>query len=214
MKSRRLKALVAMGFAMRTYLYIPTLLLACVLGACGSVPSRETPPPPPQYRLFNPATQPYWSNPYWQLNLLQAVQSVVHLPPNAPTPAKPGIHATVQFTYDQGTIRDPLIVASTGSPDLDKLLLQQVMTAKIPKPDGLHANEPHAFKMPLQMFTVYESFQFNLYLAIQIIRNIPGMRYSAIKPASPPWSSTIWTAKPAISRSPNPAGTAPWINPR
>lgn len=149
---------------MRTYLYIPTLMLACVLGACGSMPSRE---PPPQYRLFNPATQPYWSNPYWQLALSQAVQSVVHLPANASSPAKPGIHATVQFTYEHGTIRDPLIASSTGSPDLDKLLLLQVMTAKIPKAYGLHTDQPHVFRMPLQMFTVYESFQFNLYLAIQ-----------------------------------------------
>ncbi len=145
---------------MREYRNLAVLVLACALSACGTTPPQANKPP-----LFS--DQAYWTNPFWQAELFSAVQSVVHLPANAASPAKPGIHGTVKFLFANGKIEDPEIVASTGNPDLDKLMLQQVVTAKVPKLYGLHTGQPHAFQLPLQMFTLYRSFQYNLYKAIQ-----------------------------------------------
>ena len=105
-------------------------------------------------------------NPYWQAEMFEAVQCTVHLPDDTTSPATPDVHGTVKFLFANGKIEDPEIVASTGNPDLDKLMLQQVVTAKIPKPFGLHTGQPHAFELPLEMFTPYESFQYNVYAAI------------------------------------------------
>lgn len=105
-------------------------------------------------------------NTTWQAELFEAVQSKVHLPADTTASATSEIYGTVKFVYDNGAIKDPVIVKSTGNPDLDKLLLRQVVTAKIPKPFGLYTDQPHAFQLPLQMFTVYKSFQYNIYAAI------------------------------------------------
>ena len=87
----------------------------------------------------------------------------MHLPDNEDTP---GIHGTVRFLFDNRVIKNPVIVASTGEPGLDKLLLQQVLTAKAPKPLGQHIDQPHEFELQLEMFTPYESFEYNVYVAI------------------------------------------------
>lgn len=148
---------------MRTSLYSAALLLFCTLSACSTAPSRSTPP-----RLFYPAATSYWANPFWQAEMFTAVQSVVHLPAIAGTVPTPGIHGTVRFLYDHGAIKNPVIVESTGNPDLDKLLLQQVVTAKIPKPFGRDTDQPHEFALPLKMLTPYESFEYNVYAAIKL----------------------------------------------
>ncbi|HVC37432.1 MAG TPA: hypothetical protein VNF46_03410 [Gammaproteobacteria bacterium] len=148
---------------MRGYRIQAAFILVCALSACGSAPRRTA---PPLYLNFNPATQAYWTNPYWQADLFAAVQSAAHLPANTTSPATPGIHGAVRFTYDNGAIKDPEIVTSTGDPDLDKLLLQQVVSAKAPKPLGQHTDQPHEFELQLEMFTPYESFEYNVYVAI------------------------------------------------
>lgn len=112
-------------------------------------------------------------NPYWQAGLFSAVQSVVHLPANPAGPVTPGIQGTVKFLFANGKIEDPEIVASTGDPDLDKLMLQQVVTAKIPKPYGLHTDQPHEFELPLEMFTLYKSFEYNVYAEIDRKQEYP-----------------------------------------
>ncbi len=144
---------------MREYRNLAVLVLACALSACGT-----TPPQANKLPLF--LDQAYWTNPFWQAELFSAVQSVVHLPANAASPAKPGVHGTVKFLFANGKIEDPEIVASTGNPDLDKLLLQQVVTAKAPEPIGLHTDQPHEFGLTLEMFTPFESFEHNVYAAI------------------------------------------------
>lgn len=146
---------------MRWYLYQAAFILACTLSACGSAPPQANKPP-----LFS--DQAYWTNPFWQAELFSAVQSVVRLPTTAASPAKPEIHTTVKFLFANGAIKDPAIVISTGNPDLDKLLLQQVVTAKVSKPYGLHTDQPHEFELPLEMFTPYESFEYNVYAAIKL----------------------------------------------
>lgn len=144
---------------MRGYRYLAVLILACALSACGSAPPQANKPP-----LFS--DQAYWMNPFWQAELFSAVQCVARLPSNAASPATPGIHGTIKFLFDNGAVKDPVIVESTGNPQLDKLLLQQVVTAKVPKPYGLHTDQPHEFELPLEMFTPYKSFEYNVYAAI------------------------------------------------
>jgi len=166
---------------MRGYRIQAAFILVCALSACGSAPRRTA---PPLYLNFNPATQAYWTNPYWQADLFAAVQSAAHLPANTTSPATPGIHGAVRFTYDNGAIKDPEIVTSTGDPDLDKLLLQQVVSAKAPKPLGQHTDQPHDFELPLDMPTYFEWFENNIYAAIDrkkgyskdaILKNIMGI---------------------------------------
>lgn len=143
---------------MRRYQLHAVFILACILSACSFAPRQGNVP-----RSIYLGTQAYWLNPYWQAGLLEAVQSMVHLPDNTTTP---GVQGTVKFLYDNGAIKNPMIVTSTGYSELDKLLLQQVITAKVPKPFGPHADQPHEFELPLEMFTPYQSFQYNVYAAI------------------------------------------------
>jgi len=153
---------------MRGHRIPAAFLLACALGACGSTPPQLDLPP-----RVNPGTQDYWENPQWRAELFVAVQSVVHLPANASSSSTTGIHGTVQFRFDNGAINDPAIVASTGDPYLDKLMLQQVVTTKIPKPIGLHSDQPHEFELALDMPTYFEWFENNVYAAIDSKKLFP-----------------------------------------
>lgn len=146
---------------MREYRNLAVLVLTCALSACGSAPPQANKP-----SLFYPPQQPYWMNPYWQVEMFEAVQSVVHLPDETTSPVPPDVHGTVKFLYDNGAVKDPEIATSTGNPNLDKLMLQQVVTAKIPTPFGLHTDQSHEFELPLEMFTPYQSFVYNVYAAI------------------------------------------------
>ena len=145
---------------MREYRNLAVLVLVCVLSACGTAPPQSNLP------SFYPGNRPYWTNVAWQAQMFEAIQCMVHLPANTINPAKPDVHATVKFLFDHGAVKDPVIVASTGNPDLDKLLLQQVVTAKAPEPIGLHTDQPHEFGLTLEMFTPFESFEYNVYAAI------------------------------------------------
>ncbi|MGA9853258.1 MAG: hypothetical protein WBR15_10040 [Gammaproteobacteria bacterium] len=145
---------------MHGYQFQAVFILTCALSACGSRPPRGTPPP----NLY--ATTSYWMNPYWQAEMLTAMQSVVRLPANASSSATPRIYGTLKFLFDNGAIKDPVIVTSTGDPALDKLLLQQVVTAKVPKPFGAHTDQAHEFELRLEMFTPYETFEYDLNAAI------------------------------------------------
>ena len=130
---------------MRVSQYSAALVLTCALSACGTAPSHGNLP-----RFVYPGANPYWMNQFWQTELFTAVQSVVHLPTAAGFAPKSEPHGTVRFLYDNGAIRDPVIVESTGSPEMDKLLLQQVITAKIPKPFGRNIDQPHEFQVSLK----------------------------------------------------------------
>lgn len=140
---------------MRGYRYQAILVLACMLSACGSNP-----------HYIHPGSTAYWTDPWWQGQLLQAVQSAVHMPTNSPHASKTGIYGTVQFLFANGMIENPKITVSTGVPELDQLMLQQVASAEIPKPRGPRADEPHEFELPLDMFTPFEALQYNIYSAI------------------------------------------------
>ncbi|MGA9854658.1 MAG: energy transducer TonB [Gammaproteobacteria bacterium] len=72
----------------------------------------------------------------------------------------------MKFLFENGVVKNPEIVTSTGNPQLDQLLLKQVVTAKVPKPFGLQTDQPHEFELLLELFTPYESFQYNVYAAI------------------------------------------------
>lgn len=117
-------------------------------------------------RSFDPATDPYWDDPRWAKALLDATQAVVQ-DPVAPTDMKTvGPQVTIKFTFADGRIQDPAIIAGTGDPGLDDLLLKQVVTAQVPKPGGPHADEPHGFLLDLDMPTPFEAFQGSIFTAI------------------------------------------------
>lgn len=139
---------------------------ACALGACASAPATTQ-------AAFDPDKDPYWEDPKWQAALLDAVQSVVHAPADTADLSAPGYHGTVQFTFHDGDIEDPEIVQSTGHLDLDQLMLQQVVTAVVPKPTGFDAAEPHPFALELDMPTPLESFESSVYPAIDAWKVYP-----------------------------------------
>lgn len=138
-------------------------LMGCI-AACSSVPNHDDAAATPH--RFDPVTDPYWLDPQWDKALLDAVQSVVHDPVGAADMTVRGLRATVKFTFADGAIEWPALTAGTGNPDLDDLLLRQVASAKVPRPTGLHAEEPHDFIMDLDMPTPFESFQYSVYASI------------------------------------------------
>lgn len=147
---------------MRRYGYLAIIIVTSVLSGCSSMPHHA-----------KPDMQPYWNDPKWQSSLLKAVQSAVHAPAGVPPASTPGIHGTVEFLLANGTIQNPKIVNSTGNPNYDKLMLQQVAKANAPAPIGPRAKEPHAFELPLDMPTAFESFQSSIYAAIDYRKLYP-----------------------------------------
>ncbi len=149
---------------MRKLLLQAVLISACVLSACSSAPTAHG---------YNPDKDPYWEDPKWQAALLNTVQSVVHAPADTPDLSAPGYHVTVQFSFHDGDIEGPQIVESTGHPDLDQLVLQQVVTAVVPKPTGFDAAEPHPFALELDVPTPLESFESGVFAAIDAWKVYP-----------------------------------------
>lgn len=147
------------------------LLPFAVLTACSSAPvmrdSGES------VANFNPSKDPYWQNPRWDNSLIDAIQSVVHDPVDTADTSAHGIHGTVKFTFANGTIEYPAITASTGNPDLDKLMLHQVATARVPPPTGLQTDQPHEFELDLDMPTPFEAFQSGIYGAFNVRKIYP-----------------------------------------
>lgn len=146
----------------KAYLIALMALMGCLVG-CSSVSNRDDAAAP---HRFDPAADPYWLDPRWDKTLLDAVQSVVHDPVDAADISARGLRATVKFTFADGAVEYPALVAGTGNQDLDDLLLRQVASAQIPKPTGLHADEPHDFLLDLDMPTPYEAFQYSVYASI------------------------------------------------
>lgn len=152
---------------MRRYGYPVALALVCALSACGSTPPNTT-----SVRA-DAGAKAYWENPDWQSLLLGDIQSVVHQPTDTDKTPITGVNAMVRFTLADGVIKDPQIVASTGYGDLDKLMLQQVASAKPPETRGPHASESHEFELLLDMLTPLDSLQYNIYRAIDYQKVYP-----------------------------------------
>lgn len=152
--------------------FLPQLVIAAasVLSACGSAPASSTAGAGPGY---DPDRDPYWIDLKWQAALLNAVQSVVHAPKDMDDLSAPDLHVTVQFSFHDGDIEDPRIVESTGHPDLDQFILQQVPTAVVPKPAGFDAAEPHSFSLELDVPTPLESFEDTVYPTIDAQKVYP-----------------------------------------
>ncbi|MFI4968005.1 MAG: energy transducer TonB [Gammaproteobacteria bacterium] len=58
------------------------------------------------------------------------------------------------------------IVSGTGDAGLDQLVLQQLGSMKVPKLYGKNIDEPHHFELELDVLTLSEWFQYNIYYAI------------------------------------------------
>jgi len=147
------------------------LAAAFSLAACSSTPVETDSAEPVTH--FDPAKDPYWQDPRWDKALLDAIQSVVHDPVDAADTSAPGLHATVKFAFLDGAIEYPEITASTGKQDLDKLMLRQVASAKVPRPTGIGTDQPHEFELDLQMLTPFESFQDGIYATIDTWKIYP-----------------------------------------
>jgi hypothetical protein len=153
---------------------IPRLLLLALVGslaACGSTPTKQDSGMPTAH--FDPGKDPYWEDPRWDKNLLDAVQAAVHDPVDPSDMSTPDLHATVKFTYLQGTLEYPEIVTSTGNPDMDKLMLHQLAIVQGPPASGLHADEPHEFVLDLDMPTAYESLEYGVFDALDYAKIYP-----------------------------------------
>jgi outer membrane biosynthesis protein TonB len=116
---------------------------------------------------------PYWQSPWWQRSLFDTVQSVVHRPDDTGDGSTPDTHVTVGFTFANGDTQDLEIVSSTGDAGLDQLVLQQVGSAKIPEPYGTDIDQAHHFELELDVLTLSEWFQNNIYYAIDERRTYP-----------------------------------------
>lgn len=152
---------------------IALLVLTTGIAACSSAPPATDAAVPALPRFFDPAKDPYWQDPRWAKSLLDATQSVVHDPVPVTDMTTVGPRATIKFTFADGRIQDPAIIAGTGDPALDELLLKQVLTAQVPKPTGLHADEAHGFLLDVDMPTPFESFQSSVYAAIDHYKIFP-----------------------------------------
>jgi hypothetical protein len=150
-------------------------LLATVLGlsACASAPAPARQDSGEPVAHFDPSKDPYWQDPRWDKALLDVIQSVVHDPVDATGIASPGLHATVKFTFLDGVIEYPEITASTGDPELDKLMLHQVAAAQVPRPTGVGTDQPHEFELDLEMPTPLETFESTIYSAIEYWKVYP-----------------------------------------
>lgn len=155
---------------MRRISYQAVFVLACALSACSSAPK---PLFDPAQQLFNPDTDPYWSDPKWDAALLDAVQSVVLNPVDPTDRSTPSLHGEVQFTLVDGKIENPEITKSTGDPAMDKLMLEQVASASPPKTTGPHAGETHDFALALDMSTPFEALEYAVYTAIDHYKVYP-----------------------------------------
>lgn len=156
---------------MNTRAKVSLIGLLALLGgvaACSSAPSDN-----PAYRLFDAPIDPYWEDQRWAKALLDATEAVVRDPVALSDTTTIGPHVAIKFTFANGMIQDPAIIAGTGDPSLDELLLKQVVTAQVPKPGGVHADEPHGFLLDLDMLTPYESFQDSVYAAIDQYKVYP-----------------------------------------
>lgn len=152
---------------MRGYGCPIALALVCALSACSSTLPNTAP------TQADAGAKAYWENPDWQSLLLGDIQSVVHQPTDTDKTPITGVNGMVRFTLDGSAIKDPQIVASTGYSDLDKLMLQQVMSAKPPETRGPHASEPHEFELLLDMLTPLDWLQYNVYRAIDYRKVYP-----------------------------------------
>ncbi len=106
---------------------------------------------------------PYWDNPKWVNALGKMVQDSIHYPKNASKENFPGGNAIVLFTYDNGHLRSPTILISTGSKLLDAAILEQISSISPPQAQGLNTETPHEFEMKV---TVYP-LEISLFRTIQ-----------------------------------------------
>jgi hypothetical protein len=140
------------------------LALTGGIAACSSTPAPRDPGEP--VARFDPSADPYWQDPRWDKTFLDAVQAVVHDPVAATDTSTPGLHATVKFTFMDGSVEYPEIVTGTGNAGLDKLVLHQLDSAQLPKASGVDADKPHEFVLDVDVPTPFEAFQSSIYAAI------------------------------------------------
>ncbi|MGH8283102.1 MAG: hypothetical protein ACRESE_04570 [Gammaproteobacteria bacterium] len=122
-------------------LTITVLGLAILLAGCASTPS-----------------VPYWENPQWVNALSETVHKDIQYPNDAATEDFPSGTAIVTFTYDNGKLKAPRILKSTGSPILDAAIVKQISNIPPPQAQGLNIAAPHDFEMEIGMYAADTKF--------------------------------------------------------
>lgn len=107
---------------------------------------------------------PYWQNPQWVNALATAVHQNIRYPKTAAAENFPSGTAIVTFYYDNGRLRAPHIVQSTGSSMLDASILEQIANIKPLMAKGLDTTMPHGFQMiiymnPPELIELYRAIQ-------------------------------------------------------
>lgn len=109
---------------------------------------------------------PYWQNPQWVNALATAVHQNIRYPKTAAAENFPSGTAIVTFYYDNGRLRAPRIVQSTGSSMLDASIIAQIPKIKPPSAAGSDTDTPHAFQMIIPMSPISSSLRLALSQAL------------------------------------------------
>lgn len=118
----------------------------------------------------------YWHDKNWDGQLLHTLQSAIHYPMDAagnPIGQPVSVRGKIKFLYSAGKILYPQMIESTGRPDLDAAMLQQVSATQVPAASGPQAHEPHAFSMELSMPSPLDVLMRSIYDAISAQRIYP-----------------------------------------
>lgn len=125
---------------MKTGIFIALGLVALLVG-CASTPSVGHKPQP----------VPYWQNSQWVNALVTTIKYELVYPIEMAKAKFPSGQAIVQFTYDNGRLRDAHIIKSTGNQILDSAITEQIVNIKPPLAEGLDTNMPRRFELPVNL---------------------------------------------------------------
>lgn len=95
---------------------------------------------------------PYWQNLQWVNSLATTVHKNIQYPKSAVNENFPSGTAVVTFYYDNGSLRAPHIVQSTGSRLLDTAIIEQIPEIKPPVAEGLDLTTPRGFQMNINLY--------------------------------------------------------------
>lgn len=136
---------------------LAALVTAGLLGGCASTPAVPSRAP----------SVPYWQNPQWINELATTITNGLVYPAEATKVGFPSGQAIVQFSYDNGRLRDVRIVKSTGSQILDSALAVQIANMRPPLARGLNTNTSRRFQLPVNLSVKDSGFFRSMRNAIQ-----------------------------------------------
>ena len=101
---------------------------------------------------------PYWDNPKWINELVVKISNNLVYPDAVATAGFLSGQAIVQFTYDNGRLKDVHIVKSTGNQILDSAITTQITDIKPPLAVGLNTSISRQFQLPVKLNIAHSRF--------------------------------------------------------